>query len=52
MALSVAAGLLGACSPGTGARIIALVGGPCSEGPGTVNPVVSFFHPGGISFRL
>lgn len=36
VALSVAAGLLGACSPGTGARIIALVGGPCTEGPGTV----------------
>ncbi len=36
MALSVATGLLGACSPGTGARIIALVGGPCTEGPGTV----------------
>lgn len=37
VALSVAAGLLGACNPGTGARIIALVGGPCTEGPGTVN---------------
>ncbi|CAA7027277.1 unnamed protein product [Microthlaspi erraticum] len=36
VALSVAVGLLGACSPGTGARIIALVGGPCSEGPGTI----------------
>ncbi|KAG2270480.1 hypothetical protein Bca52824_065035 [Brassica carinata] len=36
VALSVAAGLLGACFPGTGARIVALVGGPCSEGPGTV----------------
>ena len=36
VALSVATGLLGACSPGTGARIIALVGGPCTEGPGTV----------------
>lgn len=36
MALSVAAGLLGACVPGTGARIIALVGGPCTEGPGTI----------------
>lgn len=36
VALSVAAGLLGACSMGTGARIIALVGGPCTEGPGTV----------------
>ncbi|QHO37019.1 Protein transport proteinA [Arachis hypogaea] len=36
VALSVAAGLLGACIPGTGARIIALVGGPCTEGPGTI----------------
>ncbi|PKA61239.1 hypothetical protein AXF42_Ash006136 [Apostasia shenzhenica] len=33
VALSVAAGLLGACLPGTGARIVALVGGPCTEGP-------------------
>lgn len=37
VALSVAAGLLGACLPGTGARIIALVGGPCTEGPGMVS---------------
>ncbi|XP_044499602.1 protein transport protein SEC23-like [Mangifera indica] len=36
VALSVAAGLLGACLPGIGARIIALVGGPCTEGPGTI----------------
>ncbi|KAE8730829.1 peptidyl-prolyl cis-trans isomerase FKBP65-like [Hibiscus syriacus] len=36
VALSVASGLLGACTPGTGARIIALVGGPCTEGPGTI----------------
>ncbi|KAF7837061.1 protein transport protein SEC23-like [Senna tora] len=36
VALSVAAGLLGACVPGTGARIIALVGGPCTEGPGSI----------------
>ncbi|KAK8548363.1 hypothetical protein V6N12_061277 [Hibiscus sabdariffa] len=36
VALSVAMGLLGACMPGTGARIIALVGGPCTEGPGTI----------------
>ncbi|GJS12755.1 3-hydroxyisobutyryl-CoA hydrolase-like protein 3, mitochondrial isoform X2 [Tanacetum coccineum] len=33
VALSVAAGLLGACLPGTGARIVALVGGPCTEDP-------------------
>lgn len=36
VALSVAAGLLGACMPGTGARIVALVGGPCTEGPGSI----------------
>nr|XP_043624924.1 protein transport protein SEC23-like [Erigeron canadensis] len=36
VALSVAAGLPGACMPGTGARIVALVGGPCTEGPGSV----------------
>ncbi|KAL6009502.1 hypothetical protein ACLOJK_022731 [Asimina triloba] len=36
VALSVAAGLLGACLPGTGARIIALVGGPCTIGPGMI----------------
>lgn len=35
-ALSVATGLLGACVPGTGARILAFVGGPCTEGSGTV----------------
>ncbi|KVI00365.1 Gelsolin domain-containing protein [Cynara cardunculus var. scolymus] len=37
VALSVAAGLLGACLPGTGARMVALVGGPCTEGPGSVS---------------
>ncbi|KAJ0988934.1 hypothetical protein J5N97_007290 [Dioscorea zingiberensis] len=36
VALSIAAGLLGACLPGTGARIVALVGGPCTEGPGMI----------------
>ncbi|XP_057475645.1 protein transport protein SEC23 E-like [Actinidia eriantha] len=36
VALSIAGGLLGACSAGTAARIIALVGGPCTEGPGTI----------------
>ncbi|XP_027340264.1 protein transport protein SEC23-like isoform X3 [Abrus precatorius] len=36
VALSVAVGLLSACNPGTGARIIALVGGPCTEGPGSI----------------
>ncbi|KAL5542793.1 hypothetical protein UlMin_010503 [Ulmus minor] len=36
VAISVAAGLLGACLPGTGARIVALVGGPCTEGPGAI----------------
>lgn len=36
VALSVASGLLGASSAGTGARIVALVGGPCTEGPGAI----------------
>ncbi|XP_009799069.1 protein transport protein SEC23 E [Nicotiana tabacum] len=36
VALSVAAGLLGACLAGAGARIVALVGGPCTEGPGAI----------------
>uniref|UniRef100_A0A804MNW7 Protein transport protein SEC23 n=1 Tax=Zea mays TaxID=4577 RepID=A0A804MNW7_MAIZE len=37
-ALSVAANLLGVCVPGSGARIMAFVGGPSTEGPG---PIVS-----------
>lgn len=35
-ALSVAAHLLGACVPGTGARIMAFMGGPSTEGPGAI----------------
>ena len=35
-ALKVAAGILAACSPDTGARIIGLVGGPCTDGPGLI----------------
>ncbi|CAI0446024.1 unnamed protein product [Linum tenue] len=35
-ALSVAACLLGACVPGSGARIMAFVGGPSTEGPGAI----------------
>lgn len=35
-ALKVAAGTLAACSPDTGARIIGLVGGPCTDGPGLI----------------
>ncbi|CAK9272612.1 unnamed protein product [Sphagnum jensenii] len=35
-ALSVATGLLGACVPGTGARIMVFVGGPYTEGAGTI----------------
>lgn len=35
-ALKVAAGMLAACSPDTGARIIGLVGGPCTDGPGLI----------------
>ncbi|KAK1279065.1 hypothetical protein QJS04_geneDACA007382 [Acorus gramineus] len=36
VALSLAAGILSACTQGTGARIIALVGGPCTVGPGMI----------------
>jgi hypothetical protein len=35
-ALSIAASLLGACVPGSGARILAFIGGPSTEGPGAV----------------
>jgi len=35
VALSVAAGLLGASMPDLGARIFA-IGGPCTEGPGMI----------------
>ncbi|MFQ6649034.1 hypothetical protein Gotur_022858 [Gossypium turneri] len=35
-ALSVAASLLGACFPGSGARIMAFLGGPSTEGPGAI----------------
>ncbi|KAH7307230.1 hypothetical protein KP509_22G050800 [Ceratopteris richardii] len=36
VALKAAAGLLGACVPGSGGRILAFLGGPCTEGPGMV----------------
>ncbi|XP_062099483.1 protein transport protein SEC23 C isoform X2 [Humulus lupulus] len=35
-ALGIAASLLGACFPGTGARIMAFVGGPSTEGQGAI----------------
>ncbi|KAL8119419.1 protein transport protein SEC23 C [Apium graveolens] len=35
-ALSIAAHLLGVCVPGTGARIMAFLGGPTTEGPGAI----------------
>ncbi|XP_059651740.1 protein transport protein SEC23 C [Cornus florida] len=35
-ALSLAAHLLGACVPGSGARIMAFIGGPSTEGPGAI----------------
>ncbi|KNA17655.1 hypothetical protein SOVF_077960 [Spinacia oleracea] len=35
-ALSIAAHVLGACVPGSGARIMAFVGGPSTEGPGAI----------------
>ncbi|RCV20288.1 hypothetical protein SETIT_4G044200v2 [Setaria italica] len=36
VALSVAANLIGVCVPGSGARIMAFVGGPSTEGPGSI----------------
>jgi protein transport protein SEC23 len=36
--LSVAANLIGVCVPGSGARIMAFVGGPSTEGSRSVNP--------------
>lgn len=36
-ALSVAACLLGACVPGSGARIMAFIGGPSTDGQGAVS---------------
>lgn len=46
VALSVAAGLLAACAANSSGRIIALVGGPCTEGPGAVKffPFFSIAH--------
>lgn len=35
-ALTAAAGLLGVCVPGTGGRILTFLGGPCTEGFGTI----------------
>lgn len=35
-ALGVAAGLLGVCVPGSAARIMAFLGGPATEGPGSI----------------
>lgn len=40
-ALSIAAHVLGACIPGSGARIMAFVGGPSTEGPGAVSFLLS-----------
>ncbi|CAA0368693.1 unnamed protein product [Arabidopsis thaliana] len=36
VALRIAAGLLGACFPGTAARIMAFIGGPSTQGPGAI----------------
>ena len=44
VALSVAAGLLAACVSGTGGRIVALVGGPCTEGHGSVSTITLPFR--------
>jgi hypothetical protein len=54
-ALSVAANLLGVCVPGSGGRIMAFVGGPSTEGPGSVSqnpfnrtPPLHFFPFGSV----
>ncbi|EFH56683.1 hypothetical protein ARALYDRAFT_481081, partial [Arabidopsis lyrata subsp. lyrata] len=36
VALRISAGLLGACFPGSAARIMAFIGGPSTEGPGAI----------------
>lgn len=41
-ALSIAAHLLGLCVPGSGARIMAFLGGPSTEGPGSVSLFMQF----------
>lgn len=45
-ALSIAAHLLGVCVPGSGARIMAFLGGPTTEGPGTVSLISAQIHAG------
>lgn len=43
-ALSIAASLLGLCVPGSGARIMAFVGGPSTEGSGSVSLIHANWH--------
>jgi hypothetical protein len=43
-ALSVAACLLGACVPGSGARILAFIGGPSTEGLGAVRTLFPLIY--------
>lgn len=62
-ALSIAASLLGACVPGSGARIMAFVGGPSTEGQGAVSflcimacvlwfvPFIGIFFPSSLLLR-
>lgn len=52
VALTVAAGLLGAFPSSSGARIVALVGGPCTEGPGTVKLIIRCPFPLNFGFCL
>lgn len=51
-ALSVAASLLGACVPGSGARIMAFIGGPSTEGLGAVSFTSSLVVSEKLSFLL
>lgn len=55
-ALSIAASLLGACVPGSAARIMAFIGGPATEGPAPVRPsleiCVVMFKLGNVLFNV
>jgi protein transport protein SEC23 len=45
VALRIAASLLGACFPGSAARIMAFIGGPSTQGPGAVSLFSCYSYP-------
>lgn len=55
-ALSIAASLLGACVPGSAARIMAFIGGPATEGPAPVRATheacVVMYKLGNVLFNV